>query len=174
MNEKKIKKYLTAVKRRLNLPKEVRERVMSDLESDLRARAEAGATEEEVLSQLGTPKKAAADLNEQMKEFAYRKSPWRFVCAAAAVLSGVWLILYAILQRFGMLLNTLQWSFSPNESASIGIIGGADGPTSIFVTGAAISGHGLDWDAILVIAVFAVCILGYLRLRKCKQKKKDT
>ena len=174
MNEKKIKKYLTAVKRRLNLPKEVRERVMSDLESDLRARAEAGATEEEILSQLGTPKKAAADLNEQMKEFAYRKSPWRFACAAAAVLSGGWLILYAILQRFGMLLNTLSITSYPNPAASIGIIGGADGPTAIFVTGAVASGHGLDWDVILVIAVFAVCILGYLRLRKCKQKKKDT
>ena len=171
--EKEIKKYITSVKRRLNLPKDIRSRLLSDLQTTINARLEQGEEWASIKASLGTPEAVAAEFTEQMKEFAYRKSPWRFVCAAAAVLSGVWLILYAILQRFGMLLNTLQWSFSPNESASIGIIGGADGPTAIFVTGAVASGHGLDWDVILVIAVFIVCIVGYLRLRRCKQKKSD-
>lgn len=35
---------------------------------------------------------------------------------------------------FGAYIVALQWGFMPNEAASIGIIGGADGPTAIFLT----------------------------------------
>ncbi len=35
---------------------------------------------------------------------------------------------------FGAYIVSLQWGFMPNEAASIGIIGGADGPTAIFLT----------------------------------------
>lgn len=170
MDERKMKRYLRAVRRRLNLPKSIRERVMSDFESDIQARREAGHTDEAIFAELGASKKAAAELNEQMKEFAWRKSPWRYLFGALAVVSGGWLILYAILQRFGMLLNTLSWSFSPSESASIGIIGGADGPTSIFVAGVTTTGHGLDWDVLLVAAILLGSIWAFLRLRRCKPK----
>ena len=168
MNEQKKRAYLRAVKWRLNLPKEIRRRVMSDFEGDVDARLEAGMTWEAVLEELGNPRKAAADLNVQMKEYAYRKSPWRYLFGVMAVLSGGWLILYAILQKFGMLLNTLRWSFSPNEAASIGIIGGSDGPTAIFVTGKTTVMP--DWDVILVALILVVSILAFLRLRRCRQK----
>lgn len=170
MSETKKTAYLRSVKRRLNLPKEVRQRVMTDFESDIEARLEAGMDWESIMAELGSPKKAAADLNEQMREYAYRKSPWRYLFGIAAVLSGGWLVLYAILQRFGMLLNTLSWTFSPNESASIGIIGGADGPTSIFVAGVTTSGHGLDWDVVLVVLILIGSIAAFLRLCRCKRK----
>ena len=162
------KKYLRAVSRRLNLPREIKRRVMTDFESDLESRLEAGMAWEAVLVEMGSPRKAAAELNAQMKEYAYRKSPWRFLFGAAALLSGGWMILYVILQRFGMLLSTLQWNFSPGEAASIGIIGGADGPTSIFVTG--VTSTGPDWDLILMAAICILSILAYLRLRRCKPK----
>ena len=80
--EKKMKCYVNAVERRLNLPREVKARVMSDFSSAIQACREAGMSDEAIYAELGTPKKAAADLNEQMKEFAYRKSPWRFLSAA--------------------------------------------------------------------------------------------
>lgn len=35
---------------------------------------------------------------------------------------------------FGAYIIAIQWGFAPNEAASIGIIGGADGPTAIFTT----------------------------------------
>ncbi|WP_286846678.1 sodium ion-translocating decarboxylase subunit beta [Proteiniphilum sp. UBA5463] len=35
---------------------------------------------------------------------------------------------------FGAYIIALKWGFAPNEAASIGIIGGADGPTAIFTT----------------------------------------
>ena len=169
MSEQKKRAYLRAVKWRLNLPKEIRQRVMSDFEGDVDARLETGIPWEAVVEDLGTPKKAAADLNAQMKEYAYRKSPLRYLFGAMAVLSGGWLVLYAILQKFGMLLNTLRWNFSPSEAASIGIIGGADGPTAIFVTGVTTFGTP-DWDVILVIAILLGSVWAYLRLRRCKQK----
>lgn len=159
-----MKKYTNAVKRRLNLPKDVKERVMSDFVSSITARQEAGQTNAEIITELGTPKKAAAELNGQMKEYAYRKSPWRWLFLAAAVLSGGWLLLYRVMMGLGMLLSTLKIS---GESASIGIIGGADGPTAIFVA----SSQGPDWDAVLMGIVLVVSILAFLRLRKCRSKK---
>lgn len=160
--------YLRAVRRRLNLPKEVKQRVMADFKSDLDARLESSMSWETIMAELGSPKKAAADLNEQMREYAYRKSPWRYLFLVLSVLSGGWLLMYAALLRFGMLLNTLQCSFSPNEAASVGIIGGADGPTAIFVTGGVSAG--LDWDVVLIMAVLVVSTLAFLRLRRCKPK----
>ena len=158
-----MKNYLRSIRFRLNLPKEVKDRVMRDLESAIAERREAGMSDEAIMADIGTPKEAAAELNEQMKEYAYRKSPWRFLFLGLAVLSGGWLLLYRVLLGFGLLLNTLRVS---GNSASIGVIGGADGPTSIFVA----TTQGPDWDVVLVGAVLTVSILAFLGLRKCRQK----
>ena len=90
--EKKMKNYVNAVERRLNLPREIKARVMSDFQSSIVARREAGQTDEEIYAELGTPAKAAADLNEQMKDYAYRKSPWRFLFLGIAAIGGVRLL----------------------------------------------------------------------------------
>ncbi len=160
--EKKMKRYVTAVERRLNLPVEVKARVMSDFGSAIAARREAGMTDEEIYQELGTPKAAAAELNEQMKEFAYRKSPWRFVFLGAAILSGLWLAIYAVIQA--AVVSSLTASFG--TAGSVGIIGGADGPTSIFLT----TKVGFDWDLLLMGIVLLVGILGFLRFRRCRRK----
>ena len=162
--QKKMKKYCNAIERRLNLPRELKNRVMSDFASSIQERREAGQTDEEIYAEFGSPKEAAADLNEQMREFAYRKSPWRWVFLAAAILSTAYLALSKLLLTFGIILSSFRWR--PGESASIGIIGGADGPTAIFVT----SAPGIDWDVAIIGAIVVVCILAFLRLRKCKQK----
>ena len=163
-------KYLRAVKRGLNLPREIRQRVMADFESDLESRLEAGMTWDAVLCELGSPKKAAAELNEQMKEYTYRKSPWRFLFAATAVLSGGWLVFFALLQRFVLLHNILSITSYPTNAASVGIIGGADGPTSIFVTSRVSPLP--DWDVVFAAAVLLLSLLAFLRLRRCKPGSK--
>lgn len=56
--------------------------------------------------------------------------------------------------------------FTPQEAASTGIIGGADGPTAIFVTTPAWTRPA--WMAALLI----IGIVGYLLLRRCKAKSK--
>ncbi len=160
--EKKMKRYVNAVERRLNLPRNVKARVMSDFGSSISARREAGQTDEQIYEELGDPKKAAADLNEQMKEFAYRKSPWRYVFLGTAIVSGLWLAVYGITQILGFLIL----SRADIDAASVGIIGGADGPTAIFVT----SRIGIDWDLVIVILLLILGIVGFLRLRKCHKK----
>lgn len=159
--EKKMKKYTNAIERRLNLPREVRNRVMSDLVSSIAARRESGMTDGEIYAELGSPKKAAADLNAQMKEFAYRKSPWRFVFAACAAYGAAELLgsLIAWILYFVLKIRVMQ-----QEAYSIGIIGGADGPTAIFVTTP-------DWMHYMIpLLLLTVGIWGFLRFSKCRQK----
>lgn len=94
------------------------------------------------------------------KEQKSCKSPWRFVCLAAAVISGSWLAFYGIIQL-------LAFRALEGEAASIGIIGGADGPTAVFVT----TRTGFDWDVALMAAVFVLGIAGFMILRCGKNKK---
>lgn len=126
--QKKMKKYCNAVERRLNLPRDVKVRVMNDFVSSIAARREAGETDEQIYAELGTPKEAAALLNEQMKEYAYRKSKWRWLALAAAVLGWLMLVYNGVVGLLAHMLNAAI------NSPSVGIVGGADGPTAIFVT----------------------------------------
>ncbi len=158
--EKKMKKYVNSVERHLNLPREVKARVMSDFGSSIAARRESGQSDEAIYAELGSPKKAAAELNEQMKEFVYRKSPWRFVFLAAAAYGA-----YKLLGRLWACILLLWIGLqAPSEAASVGIIGGADGPTAIFVTAP------MWMSYVLPVLMVIAGVWGFLRLRKCKQK----
>lgn len=162
--EKKMKKYMAAIERRLNLPKDVKVRVMSDFASSITARREAGQPDEEIYAELGTPKKAAAELNEQMKEFTYRKSPWRFLFAACAAYGAVELLGSLIAWLLYLFLRDPLLSISIGEAASTGIIGGADGPTAIFVTTP-------GWTSyVFPCLLVAAGVWGFLRLSRCRQK----
>ena len=46
-----MEKYTKAVNRRLNMPKEIKKRVMSDFISSIHARKEAGQSDEEILAE---------------------------------------------------------------------------------------------------------------------------
>ena len=159
--EKKMKKYCNAVERRQNLPRDVKTRVMTDFQSSIQARREDGMTDEEIYADLGTPKQAAATLNEQMKEYAYRKSPWRFLFAALAIYGG-----WELFGGLAAALLYLAMSDPLSQAGSVGIIGGADGPTAIFVTTRVPEWYHFGIPLMLLL----VGILGYYRLRKCKQK----
>ena len=70
-----MKKYMNQVKWKLALPRDVKKRVMADLETSIQSRMEAGQTREQIMTELGTPAEVAAELNEQMKGFAFARSP---------------------------------------------------------------------------------------------------
>lgn len=152
-----MKKYMNAVKRKLNLPRDVKQRVMADLETSVRSRAEAGQTEEQIKAELGTPAEVAAELNEQMKEFAYAKSAWRWACLALAVVSALAFLYKGVIN---MLVAAL-------EHASLGIVGGADGPTVIFVTQSPDSAvYSMLMSAmILIMSIAGFYYLGHMRKR---------
>lgn len=164
--EKKMKRYTNSVERRLNMPKDVKRRVMNDFINSISARREAGQSDAEIYAELGSPKQAAADLNEQMQEFTYRKSPWRFAFAALAVFAALW-FLGQVWGRIAYGLLRIYWTLKP-RAGSVGIIGGADGPTAIFVTTSV-----PDWLLLVSsLVLLAIGLFGWWKLRKCKGENK--
>ena len=155
------KKYLRAVRRRLNMPKELKDRVMEDFISSIDARMEEGQEEAAILAELGTPRDAAKELNRQMEEYTYRKSPWRWACLALAIISGLCLACRGLPGLLLMLFNEAN-------NASIGIIGGADGPTSIFITTA--TSDGVFPSAGLYALLLVMGLIGFIALGKLNKK----
>ena len=88
-------------------------------------------------------------LNENRRRF------WRIVCIIVLTLSVLTLAACAL-----VLLAT--WLSTQELSASVGVIGGADGPTRIFVAHA--NGHWLT--PALAIAAGTAAIIGLFRLKK--------
>ena len=84
-----------------------------------------------------------------------KRSPWRFAFMALAVVSGLELLGYLASWVIANVLGGI--SFNVTKAASIGIIGGADGPTSVFVTASA----GPAWQLLLWLLLLATGILGW-------------
>lgn len=154
--EKKMKKYTEAVRRKLNLPPDVRKRVMTDFTSAIRSRKEAGKTDEEIYGEFGTPDEAAADLNEQMREFAYVKSPWRWLCLGIAAICVA-----ALLCKGGTGLLAAMMSFG------FGIVGGSDGPTQIFI---AQSRETMIQQILLTALILVMSLVGFWHLGHMRKK----
>ena len=96
-----------------------------------------------------------------------KKNPWRFaflactIYGAVKLLGGLWV---NIVYWFSVLFMEIRSEFVPNEAYSVGIIGGADGPTAIFVTAPV-------WVSYLIpTAALIVGIWGYLHLSRPSQK----
>lgn len=121
-----IKKYLKAVERKLRLPKNIRCSVLSDLLTEMYARVENGEDMKEILGEMGTPQQVADGINQEMDEFAYTKSPWRWACLALIVICSGILLMQGPARIMLILANSLL-----NKVAAIG---GVDGPTQIYVT----------------------------------------
>ena len=162
----KLRRYVRQIDRRLDLPKETKLRVMSDVLSGICARCEQGAQEEQIMREMGTPQQVAQSLNEGMGEYVRQKSPWRFVFLAGAVLGLGWSLVYMGMQA---LIGAIFGFTSNCEAASIGVIGGADGPTSILV---AASPRNAVPEWLLALAIGAVCLGIYIWMRRGKLIKK--
>ena len=91
-----------------------------------------------------------------------KKNPWWFVFAAVSVLGGLGLLGYLAAWLIGTVLGGLSLTV---PAATVGIIGGADGPTAVFVTAAA----GPAWEWVLYAGMLAAGIIGCRRLNRTKQ-----
>lgn len=87
-----------------------------------------------------------------------KKSPWRFVCWAGILYGGLELLS----PLAAWLLSYTNPIVSAGEAASIGIIGGADGPTAIFVAATGWGGH------VLPVLLLVAGVLGLLWIRRSK------
>lgn len=90
-----------------------------------------------------------------------KKKILRLLCLGLAVWGAV-KVFPGIFANLLFLWFNLKANFSSNSAYSVGIIGGADGPTAIFLTGPV-------W-VYYVIPVLAIVVgvFGYLKLRKTK------
>ena len=157
----RMERFLRRVRRRLELPKELKDRVMADLVSSVQVRRDAGKTDAQIMEELGSPKEVSALLNEQMKEYTFRKSPWRFLFGAVALYGAARLLGGLISHIIAFFVGA---SMAVAESSTVGIIGGADGPTAVFVTAS-------RWNGLLIsLGALVVGTLGFLLLRRCKRK----
>lgn len=157
----KMRKYIRSLARRLNLPRDVKERVMHDFISSIESRLEAGQSEDGIFAELGSAKKAAAELNEQMKEYTYVKSPWRWVFLILIVFCCMALLFSTLIGILTLFLSVQQ------EAFSLGIIGGADGPTAIFVTS---SPDSFISNLLPYLLLLAVGAFGFYKLSRCRRK----
>lgn len=162
--EKTMKRYTNAIERRLNLPQALKGRVMNDFISSIQARREAGQSDEEIYQALGTPKQAAAELNAQMQDYTYRKSPWRFAFAAVAIVAGCKLLWPVVVSIFVWLYTGYLTLTSDGFASSIAIIGSVDGPTAVFVTAP-------SWlEPVAALVLLAVGGIGWYLLGHLKKK----
>ena len=159
--DKRIEKFLRRVKRRLEMPADLRDRVMADFASSVQLRRDEGKTDAQIIAELGSPKEVSALLNEQMKEYTFQKSPWRFLFAAVSVY-GAFRLLGSLISR--VIAFFIGVSMAVSESSTVGIIGGADGPTAILVTAPRWTGLTISFGALFIGAV------GYFLLRRCRRK----
>ena len=137
MNE--VKRYVNTVERHLHLDRSTRLRVMNDLASDLQSRLDAGETLADIQADLGDARTLAETLNREFSDHRDNASPWRWA--------------FLVLAIFLALVFAVSGLTSRQEAASIGIIGGADGPTAIYVAdsfGGLDTLYTLSWLAALV------------------------
>ncbi len=137
MNE--VKRYVNTVERHLHLDRSTRLRVMNDLASDLQSRLDAGETLADIQADLGDARTLAETLNREFSDHRDNASPWRWA--------------FLVLAIFLALVFAVSGLTARQEAASIGIIGGADGPAAIYVAdsfGGLDTLHTLSWLAALV------------------------
>lgn len=96
-----------------------------------------------------------------MKSRQKKKNPWRFAFLAMAAVGA--------LEILGNLVAWIAYLFMPDpfltmsEASTVGIIGGADGPTAVFVASP-------GWSHWLVPVLLLICgIFGFVRMSRRKQ-----
>ena len=152
--QKKIKRYVNALERRLKLPLKLKVRINEDIGTEIHLRMEAGESVDEILEEMGSPEAVAERFHEEYAEYVVKKSPIRFLFLGLAA----FIIIAAVL--FGIV-----FAQSHQTEPSISIIGGADGPTSIFIAGKTENETNRNvWNTywMSVVGLFLGCIAAYL------------
>lgn len=154
--------YVKKILRHIKATDKTKRRIRIDILSDLESKEEQGLTLEEIIAQTGTPKAVAEEFNQTYAGTQTRRwYCWQraFQAAGFVLLGGLVLFLLWDVIKTRLLLG---------EASSIGIIGGADGPTAIFVTGSLMATH--LWAAAVCICLI-LCILCFALSLVIKKRK---
>lgn len=160
--QKKIKKYVNAIERHLHMPLKQKVRINTDLATEIHLRMEAGATADEVIQEMGSPKEVAERFNEEMGSRQEGKNFFRILFLCFSIFVAILFLVFAV---EGFWEN--QRIEREMAEASVSIIGGADGPTSVFIAGK-ISAPGKAMTILgIAVGFLAACFLasekGYKR-----------
>lgn len=162
--EPEVKKYLKSIGKKLRLPKKIKQSVLSDLVTGMLARAEGGERMEQIIHDMGTPLQVAEGINEEMDDLVYVKNPWRWACLTLVILCAMVLLMHGYLGVLLFLSNGML-----NE---IGVIGGVDGPTQIFVT-TTVDGYagGQIQSTIMAAILLVMGVIGFVKLSHCHKRQ---
>ena len=162
------KQYVRQILRRIRATDKTKRRIHTDLMADIAAKEEAGQTPEQIQAAMGSPEKVAAEFNASFADTDaavwYRRQ--RIARTAAIVL--------AVLAGIAFLFSPgAQLAWLSLMEPGVGIIGGADGPTTVFVTGAAVTGEAGALEILLALyglplllaALAAACLAAWLIFR---------
>ena len=155
------REYIRAVLRASGLPGSVRRRLRADLESDFAARRAGGQSEQEIIAAMGPPDQLAGELRESFApRTRTRREKWALALAVVfglLLLAGlIWLLAEQLV--LGTLLGALTGATGP--VGGVGVIGGADGPTAVFVSTGTLS---LPLGLLALLLLGAVLCLGLYR-----------
>ena len=119
-----VKRYMNAIERHLRVDRKTRVRIMTELASDFQSRRENGQSDEAIMQELGSPEEVAAEFNAALDDETIQPvSHWRWAFVVLAVLVVAVVLGPDLINRF-----------AATQAESLGVIGGADGPTAIYVT----------------------------------------
>ena len=157
-DQKKIKKYVNAVERKLKVPLKTKVRINADLGTDIHARMEAGQSVDDILEEIGSPKEVADRFNGELGVGTQTEaSLMRFLFLFLAILVSVYTAYELVTDMY---INEFMDSYLRSP---VTIIGGADGPTSVFVAYNSVPKLG-NW---MISGGFALgCIDVYLYMKR--------
>lgn len=142
--EVRLTRYLREIGKKLEVSETMKKRILSDLENDIRAGIEHGESLEAICRRMGTPEEIAGRFSREMGEEGNRRKGY-LVWRIGAALSGAVLVL-------GLLRTLMLRAFMTGNGeylgSSVAVIGGADGPTSIYLAGRIAD----PWDTMLLLA----------------------
>lgn len=154
MAPKTKEQYVRQILRRIRVTDGVKRRIRADLLADIAAKQDAGQTLAQIQAEMGSPDRAAAEFNA-----AYDGTParrWYVWQQAAKAAAPVLLVLAVLCLAASPAVRMALFG------GSVGIIGGADGPTTILVSANASE---LAWT-LAILAVAAAAALAFAIWRK--------
>lgn len=168
MTREQYLKEVSGALRRSGMPRKTRKRLETDLASDFSARLERGESAGEIIRAMGAPEALAGEFLSENSRGGRTPSEKLLLTlgilfSALAAAAGLRLtVLSGLAGRIRMWLNG-------REAAAAGqtIIGGADGPTSIFVT----SRPG-PWTYGLFVLFLAACISCFILYSRSRRNRK--
>ena len=162
-----VSAYLLSVRCRLSLPRRIKQQELNHLREQILKNVIPGADPDLYLRQLGSPRLQAAQIQSRHPEF--KRSPWRWLFLFISV-CGLLGLLWPLILKFSascLLVSGSVFRISDaTQAASVGIIGGADGPTAVYVT-TAVPGF---LRTLFFIVITILGFTGYVRFRHRKQK----